>query len=111
MPIKRAGHRTKPAYIHTLLIKARTAVELCQQPDATLESRFERTLDRTLQRLRSTLSDENTDLLQDAVDAIIIEQTQLAKGEVEAEFSTSDCSKQVMKDHLRRYEIYAKRSR
>jgi len=52
---QKVSHRTKPDYIHNLLVETRIAIEVCNSDVSALSTRFDRTLARVSKRYTPVL--------------------------------------------------------
>jgi hypothetical protein len=107
--IRKASYRTEPAYIHNMLIEARTATEVCSIDVTALREGFNRTLGRVTERNRRDLAERYPQEDASAIDQRIAEQVRSAQSAVEAFLADKDCTDQEIKNHFQRYKIYARR--
>ncbi len=108
---QKVSHRTKPTYIHNLLIETRTAASICNSDVAALSDRFDRTLARVSKKLKEEIQDNNPGSSSADIDLQIAGQRQIAQQGIRESLASAGCASQEMKDHLVRYRIYAKKSR
>lgn len=109
--IRKASHRTEPAYIYNMLAESRTAAALCNFGDPELLERFDRTLSKVKQQYRDDLADKNPEFDAAAIDEVIAETSALAENQVKQFYQQNDCLHETMTAHNQRIKIYARRSR
>lgn len=107
--IRKASYRTEPAYIHNMLIEARTATDACNIDVTALRGGFSRTLGRVTERYRRDLAERYPEEDARAIAQRIAEQVSSAQSAVATFLADKDCTDQEIKNHLQRYKIYARR--
>ena len=109
--VHKVSYRMEPAYIHNMLIEARQAMRLCRDGGGELEDRFDSTLSRVSQQYREQIAEERPKLDSAGIERVVSARTRAASDAIDALQSAKGCTHQEMKNHFKRYEIYASRSR
>lgn len=109
--VKKVSYRTKPDYIHDVLIQAKTVTEACNSDRLEYRDRFEKTLTRVVNSYRSMLADANPKATDSDISQQLADRTVQSVTEAESELSGMDCNHQTMKDHFQRYRLYARKTR
>lgn len=115
--IHKASHRTKPGFIHTMMVQARTAVERCDPTDANsgVRGAFNRTLERVEGKLRQSLAEEQPEKTPDEIEQQIARRVQDAQASIgellNGDNARDGCDTPALRKHLKRYHIYASKGR
>jgi hypothetical protein len=109
--IKKASHRTEPAYIYQLMIDANAATQLCKHSALAQQPRFTRTLARVSDSYAQDLSESNPELSVAQIIEKLQQQVALADQSLKRKVSIHGCDSPEMKAHFQRYRIYAGKSR
>ncbi len=108
--IRSASERMKPAYIHPLLIEAKTASDICYSSALVLEERFNKTLQRTSNSHREAMSEAAPTLSAGDIDQQLAQLIAASEKKVTEEVTAKGCLHPDIKAHFQRYRIYAKKS-
>ncbi len=109
--IRKASHRTEPAYIYNLLVEAQTATQLCQSEALQLQARFERTIARVIDRYQQDLQEADPALTLDGLSEILAQRSAAARSRVTDSINATGCDTTEAKAHFQRYRIYAGKTR
>lgn len=109
--IRKASHRTEPAYIYNLLVEAQTATQLCQSDALQLQARFERTIARVGDSYQQDLQKADPALTLDDLSKKLVQHSAAAKSRVTESINTAGCDTPEAKAHFQRYRIYAGKTR
>ena len=109
--IRKASHRTEPAYIYKLLIEARTATQLCQSDALQLQTRFARTLERVSGSYQRDIEENNRNLSPSDVDQQLAQLSAEAQNRITESITANGCENAEAKAHFQRYRIYAGKTR
>lgn len=108
--IRKAAPRTEPAFIHNLMVEAKTAVEHCGLGTPKLHSEFDQTLKRVRKKYSDELESEFAKDSRQSVEQLILEDMSAAEMRVKQFLVANDCAHQDVKNHFQRYRIYAGKS-
>lgn len=108
--VHKASYRTEPAYIHNMLVEAKTAVQSCGEGSSPDTAGFNRSLTRVTEKLKRELTEENPDKDVDTINLEIAKKAAAAQATVEAYIAEKGCADQEVTNHLRRFDIYARKS-
>lgn len=109
--IHKVRDRTKPDYIHNVLIQAKTATEACNSDRLIYRERFERTLARVENNYREMLRETDPEATEAIISQQLVSQTAKSVAEAENELIVMNCNSQTIKNHFQRYRLYARKSR
>lgn len=104
-------HRFEPAYIHDMMIKAQTAVSVCSRrlkpaPDT---AGFDRVLARVTRKYRDALAEQSPGKDVAIIGQELADKVASIQGGIKAHVAEKTCDDQDVKDHLRRFDIYARK--
>jgi hypothetical protein len=108
--IRKAAPRTEPAFIHNLMVEAKTAAEHCNFGTPKLHSEFDQTLNRVRKKYSDELESKSTEDSQRSAEQRISEDISAATMRVKEFLAAHGCDHQDVKNHFQRYRIYAGKS-
>lgn len=108
--INQANQQNKPAYIHPLLIEAKTASKICHSSALELEELFSRTLQRTTDSYQEALSEAADTSSEADIERQLAQQIAALEKKVTEEVISKGCLHPDIEAYFQRYRLYAKKS-
>jgi len=107
--VHKASYRTEPAYIYNMLIEAQTAVDSCDdglKPDV---AGFRKVLTRVTLKYKNELAEQQPTRDDGAIDQAVSAKAAAARNAVNAYIAENGCADQEVRNHQRRFDIYARK--
>jgi len=108
--VHKASYRTEPAYIHNMLVEAKTAVQACAGSTSPDVEGFNRSLTRVTQKYKREIGEKTPSKSVKIIDQEVADKAAATQMTIEAFIAEKGCGHQEVKNHLRRFDIYARKS-
>ncbi len=105
--VHKASYRTEPAYLHNMLVQAKSVVQACGSVEGRDLAGFDRTLARVTQKFKLEIAEQNPGKDNRAIDQTIAGKAADSQSAVMDTVARLGCEDLEIRKHLRRFDIYA----